>query len=203
MPRLATATRALALLTAAATFCAGVGVARAQVRWDAGLLVGAAERFTSGSSSARPVPGPSAELHAHLAVLPMLRVGPYAAFALSPAPGTQARQVYAAGLRAKVSPPLLAAPWHAWIFAGAGFVDAYTPGPDHRTSVGMLELPLGIGLGYRFRDPWELCAELGAHFIPVRGLLHGSSSTGADGSSPSVGDDFLAVSLSVGVSLGR
>ncbi|MDP8999902.1 MAG: hypothetical protein M3O46_07300, partial [Myxococcota bacterium] len=70
--------------------------AGAQVHWDAGIQAGATERLTTGDAAAsRPVPGPSGEVRAHVAVLPMLRVGAYAAFDLSPASGTRARQVYA------------------------------------------------------------------------------------------------------------
>src|SRR5258708_1727381 len=90
-------------------------VAAAQVHWDLGVEVGATERITNANrATPEPLPGPSAEIHAHIAVLPMLRVGPYLSFDLSPASGTPARQVYAGGLRAKVAAPVLSAPWRAW-----------------------------------------------------------------------------------------
>lgn len=178
--------------------------AGAQVHWDAGIQAGATQRLTSGDAAApKPTPGPSAEVHAHVAVFPMLRVGPYAAFDLSPAAGTNGRQVYAAGLRAKVTPPWLSAPWHAWAFVGVGFADAYTPryrsSADLVTeghSTGMLELPLGVGVARKLRGAWEIYAELAARIVAAR------ASIGAPASGPAR-DDLLAVSLSLGVSFAQ
>jgi hypothetical protein len=183
--------------------------ADAQVHWDVGIQAGVTGRLTTGDATMpTPTPGPSGEIHGHVAVIPMLRVGPYAAFDLSPAPGTTARQIYAAGLRAKVTPPLLSAPWHAWVFAGVGYADAYTaryqPANDvvvRGVSTGMLELPVGVGAGYKLRGPWELHAELGARVVVARGSVHSVSSGNGNPFTPLVSDDLLAVSLSVGVSL--
>ena len=147
--------------------------------------------------------GPSAQVVAHVAVLPLLRVGPYAAFDLSPAPGTMARAVYALGLRAKVTPPLLSAPWRTWVFVGAGFSDAYTPRSSAGTGadqVGMLEVPIGVGIGHRLRGPWELCAELGARVVAARDPIHPAVHSGDGPPADLVRDDFLAVSLSIGLS---
>jgi hypothetical protein len=197
---------AIALVGAALSI---IREADAQVHWDVGVQAGATERLTTGHGAA-PTPGPSAEIHGHIAVIPMVRVGPYAAFDLSPVPGSDARQVYAAGLRAKLSPPWLSAPWHAWAFLGIGFADACTSGRSTTGdasacagSDGILELPAGVGVGHRLHGPWELYAELGARVA----LAHGSIRTRASGagmpSTALAGDDLLAVSLSVGVSLTR
>jgi hypothetical protein len=176
------------------------GRAAAQVRWDLGVLAGVTDRFTSGDRAApAPTPGPSAEVHAHLAVLPMLRVGPYAAFDWSPASGAPARQIYAAGLRAKVAVPVLSAPWRAWAFAGAGFADAYTPVKPRSQSIAMVELPFGMGLGHKLHGPWEIVAELGARLVVARAAIQTADTGGS--AAPLVRDDLLAVSLSVGVSL--
>jgi hypothetical protein len=190
--------------------------AGAQVHWDVGIQAGATERLTTGDARVpTPTPGPSGEIHAHIAVLPMLRVGPYAAFDLSPAPGRATRPIYAAGLRAKLTPPWLSAPWRAWAFLGVGFADAYTPrdapvrsptqaAPSDAVvegfSTGMLELPVGIGLGYKLRGPWELYSELGARVVVAHGSIAGASGRGTP-SAPLARDDLLAVSLSLGVSL--
>jgi hypothetical protein len=188
--------------------------ASAQVHWDVGIQAGVTERLTTGDAGvSTPTPGPSGEIHAHIAVLPMLRVGPYAAFDLSPAPGRSARRIYAGGLRAKLTPPWLSLPWHAWAFLGVGFADAdsprYAPAKGTQSgpadvfvegfSTGMLELPAGVGLGYKLRGPWELYSELGARVVVARGSL--STSSGGAPSARPVRDDLLAVSLSVGVSL--
>jgi hypothetical protein len=183
-------------------------VARAQVHWDVGALAGVTERLTTGAPHVpESTPGPSGEVVAHAAILPMLRAGPYVAFDLSPASGTPARQVYAAGLRAKLTPPWLAAPWRFWGFLGAGLADAYTPSRRSAadsvvgsSSIGMLELPVGIGIGHKLHGPWELCAELGARFVVAHGSIH-SASISSGQLVPIDGDDLLAVSVSVGVSL--
>ncbi|MGH7297536.1 MAG: hypothetical protein ACRELB_21545, partial [Polyangiaceae bacterium] len=73
----------LAVLAALATLVtlAAPRSAAAQVRWDAWLQAGAAQRLTSGAPAGAPSPGlgPRLELQAHLALLPMIRVGMYAA----------------------------------------------------------------------------------------------------------------------------
>ena len=41
--------------------------------------------------------------------------------------GAPAREITEAGLRAKVTPPLLALPWRTWAFLGVGYARAYEP----------------------------------------------------------------------------
>jgi hypothetical protein len=205
---------------AIALFGAAIGsasAASAQVHWDVGLQGGATERLTIGGGQPTPTPGPSGEIHSHVAVLPMLRVGPYVAFDLSPAPGRSARQTYAAGLRAKVTPPWLSAPWRVWAFLGVGFADAVTPRYRAKTatstgpidtpvegfSTEMIELPVGIGVGHKLRGPWEIYAELAGRIVVLRSKEGPASSGGGSPVAPLPGDDLLAVSLSVGVSLGQ
>ncbi|MDP9000883.1 MAG: hypothetical protein M3O46_12310, partial [Myxococcota bacterium] len=93
--------------------------------------------------------------------------------------------------------------WHAWAFVGVGLADAFTP--SHRSasdlvigehSIGMLELPIGVGLARKLRGPWEVYTELAARIVVARGSI------GTPGSGP-VRDDLLAVSLSVGVSFAQ
>jgi hypothetical protein len=188
---------AFAALAFGIAWPAGAG---AQVRWDLGVLAGAADRIASGSAPARS-PGPSGEIHAHIALYPMLRVGPYAAFDLSPTSGLRARSVYAAGLRVKVTPPWLRAPWRAWGFLGFGGAYAYAPGARSLEAAATLvpELPLGVGVGRRIRRGWEACAELG-----VRWNLAGFAAAARPEPPVEVfvGNDLLAVSLSVGVNFG-
>jgi hypothetical protein len=173
---------------------ATVSGAGAQVHWDVTAQAGATDRIAGGSAPAR-APGPSGEIHGHVAVYPMLRIGPYAAFDLSPASGLPDRQIYAAGLRIKATPPWLLAPWHAWGFLGFGLAYAYAPSSQSfpATSTTTPEVPFGAGLAYRLHGPWDLSAELGARWN-LGGL-------GIARAPVFVGDDLLAVSLSVGVSL--
>jgi len=177
--------------------------ARAQVHWDAGAQAGATDRIATGAVPSRS-PGPSGEIHAHVAVYPMLRVGPYAAFDLSPVSGLPDRRVYSAGARAKVTPPWLAAPWRVWGFLGFGIAYAYAPStPSLRSSsTTMPEVPVGVGMGYRLHGPWELCAELGARWnLAGIGGQRSAPAAGASMVEPFLGNDLLAVSLGVGVSL--
>ena len=177
--------------------------AEAQVHWDVGAQAGATDRIATGAAPSR-APGPSGEIHAHVAVYPMLRLGPYAAFDLSPISGLPDRQVYAGGARVKVTPPWLSAPWRAWAFLGFGIAYAHAPSsPSFRSSsTTMPEMPLGAGIGYRVHGPWELCAELGARWnLAGLGKQASTPAAGSPAGEPFVGNDLLAVSLSVGVSL--
>jgi hypothetical protein len=174
--------------------------ARAQTHWDVGAQVGVTERVATAAGAPARSPGPAVEVHGHIAVYPMVRVGAYGTFDLSPTSGWPDRTVYAAGGRIKVSPPWLPAAWHLWAFLGVGFADAVIPRWGLSTST--VEIPAGIGLGRKLSGPWELCAELSAR-LDVAGLSwHGGPPPGPPVSADNAsGGDVLAVSLSVGVSL--
>ena len=176
--------------------------ARAQTHWDVGAQAGVAERIATAQGAPARTPGPEVEIHGHVALYPMVRVGAYGIFDLSPASGLPDRTVYAAGGRVKVSPPWLPADWHLWAFAGVGFADAVIP--RYGISTPTVEVPAGLGLGRKLSGPWELCAELSAR-LDIAGLSwHGQSPTpfGAPASGDNMsGGDVLAVSFSVGVSL--
>jgi hypothetical protein len=181
--------------------------ADAQVRWDAGLAGGVMQRFATGSEPAQPsvgapTPGPVVQASAHVALVPMIRIGAYAAYDIAPIEGRPARQIAEGGFRAKVTPPLLSSPWRSWAFVGLGYARTYEPGftaslpgsmppvQSHVASAvgGILDLPVGVGIGYRIRHPWELFSELGARI----GLgFFGATLTG---------QDSFALSLTVGVS---
>jgi hypothetical protein len=186
--------------------------AAAQLHWDAGGEVGVMQRAVTGGDpgAASPEPGPVGELNVHLALLPMVRVGPYLVHDISPLSGAPSRQMTEGGLRAKVSPPLLQAPWRTWGFVGIGYLRAYEP--SHRLPVtgdfvpglggGALDLRLGLGLGYRLSHPWEVFAELGGRFgVAFTGSMYerGACACGE----PFVGKDSFALSLSLGLSLNQ
>jgi hypothetical protein len=170
------------------------------------------ERFTTGGEghAHSPTPGPVAELQAHVAILPMLRIGPYVAHDISPVSGAPARQISEAGVRAKLSPPILALPWRTWAFIGAGYARTYQPSHEVSGSTvlfvpgaggGLFDTRVGLGLGYRLAKPWEIFAELGARFgLVFAGSMYG----GACGcGAPYTGKDSFALSLSVGLSLNQ
>jgi len=186
--------------------------ALAQVHWDVGVELGVMDRLTTGRdlNAPTPTPGPTGEVHAHVALVPMVRVGAYVAEDISPLPGLPAREITEAGLRAKVSPPLLSGPWRGWIFLGLGYAYAYAPGheavvrgsvpptetPVRGASGGILDVPVGVGIGYKLRRPWQIFAELeGRVGLAFSGALYGR----VEGE-PYGGQDSFAVSLSVGVS---
>jgi hypothetical protein len=168
------------------------------------------QHFMTGAApgAARSEPGPVGEARAHIAVIPMLRLGPYLAHDIAPLSGAPARQITEAGLRAKLSPPLLALPWRTWVFLGVGYDRAYEPSHHLAGSGdfvpgaagGSLETRLGLGLGYRIDRTWELFAELGGRI----GLLFAGSMydpAGCACSQPYQGKDSFALSLSLGLSL--
>lgn len=178
-PSLSVAAALVALLTG--------GTASAQVHWDASAKAGVTDRFETGgdAGAASPRPGPSLELQGHVALLPMIRVGAYLAADLSPAVGRGAaadgpRAFAQTGAHLRVSPPFVPWPWRTWLFAGVGY--GYARDLATGLGGGMLDVPVGLGLGRKLTRPWMLFTELGARF-------------GA------VGKDAFALSFSVGLSL--
>ena len=186
----------------------------AQVHWDIGAAVGVMQRVTPDRDAGVPLPqaGPMGELHAHVALVPMLRLGPYLAYDLSP--GAPDRQTTGAGLRAKLTPPLLPRPWRAWTFLEFGYARSYLPShalaPTPSSGTGgevggmegdFLDAALGIGVGAKLRGPWGLFAELAARtgFL-FWGALYDRTPCGCL-RDPYPGHDSFAGSLSVGVSL--
>jgi hypothetical protein len=177
--------------------------AHAQVNSDVGLSAGVMKRFTTSTPDGVPQPGfgPVVDLRGHIAVLPMLRVGLYAAYDWSPASsatpvgGDAARSFVTGGLHVKLTPPLLPFPWKTYLFTGfgAGYVD----GGDGVTG-GLLEVPLGLGLARKLGSGsgWEPFAELGGRFgVATFGAAYEAGHAGFAGA------DSFALSLSVGVSL--
>jgi hypothetical protein len=186
--------------------------AAAQLHWDAAAEVGAMQRLRTGAGpgGGSDEPGPVGEVNFHLALLPMVRIGPYLTHDISPVSGAPSRQTTEGGLRAKFSPPLLPTPWRSWTFLGAGYARAYEP--SHHVPAtgdfapgaggGILDLRLGFGLGYRLNHPWELFTELGGRFgLAFAGSLYQSGECSCG--QPYVGKDSFALSLSLGLSLNQ
>lgn len=182
------------------------------MHWDAGGELGVMQRFTTGSDpgAASPRPGPVGEAFVHVALLPMIRLGPYVAHDIAPLSGEPSREMTEAGLRTKLTPPLLTAPWQTWAFSGVGYARTYEP--SHLFPVtgafvpgeggGLLDLRLGVGIGYRLSRPWEIFAELGGRFgIALTGSMYRRGACGCG--EPYVGEDSFALSLSVGLSLNQ
>jgi hypothetical protein len=216
---------ATAILAAAMTWD---GEAHAQIHWDAGIQGGAMKRFVTGSEAGAPDTkiGPVIQLTGHLALIPLVRVGLYAATDITPASGIAARHVYEFGVHGKFAPPLLGGPWRTWLALGIGYAYAYAPsypaqvtfaGDPQPSTVtidtatgGMFDVAPAIGLGYRI-GPIMPFAELGGRFgMGFSGTMY-DSNAGSCGHSPNhpllqacepyFGQDSFAVSLSVGLSL--
>ncbi len=180
------------------------------LRWDVGAELGLLQRFSGiAAAGVRRSPGPTGELQAHVALAPMIRVGAYAAQDISPVPAGRAQETTEAGLRIKITPPILSAPWHAWAFAGVGYARAYAPSyttgdPPGRwvpgAGGGMLALPFGVGLGARLRAPLWIFAELtGRTGLAFTGTFYEEPQCLC--SSNETGRDSFALALRVGVSL--
>jgi hypothetical protein len=199
--------------------------ARAQVHWDVGAEAGLIKRFTTGAGDGAPDPGfgPVVQVQGHVALVPMVRIGAYAAADLSPASGIGARTFYEGGLHIKVTPPLLSAPWRAWVFAGFGYAYTYEASYHHPVTIGtttsdvlfegaaggMLDVPLGVGLGFKpahLASPWLVFAELGGRLgVGFYGRMYDEAAAGTLGYlqafDPFMGKDSFALTLSVGISL--
>lgn len=201
--------------------------AAAQLHGDVGVNVGAMDRVRSGGIGSGGV-GPVAEIEAHLALLPLLRVGVYASHDWAPnSIDGAAWQVTSAGLHLKGLLPFVRGAFRAWIFAGAGYAGVYAPsydytfdfgdqaGPRHTYATGaggsFFEVPLGIGVGWKFVKPWMLVAQLGARidfgFVgsiyddqPGRTVIPDGGPVAYIGV---VGRDWVAPFLTVGIALDR
>lgn len=205
--------------------------ARAQLRWDAAAEAGVMKRFLAE----RPPRGddagfgPIGQVTAHVALLPLVRLGGYFGFELSGLGGYAAtRTLFGGGLRAKVMSPWPRGDFRAWLFAGFGYMAAYAPSYQRPFTIpsgiggqgttadatvagaggGFFEVPLGIGASYKLRGRWSLVSELGMRI----GLGHTGTAYEDPGPTVSIpgqaestalpaGRDRFGTSLVVGVQL--
>jgi hypothetical protein len=191
---------AVTALSAGAALLALPREARAQLRWDVGVHAGVTKRFTGGGDSSAPAPGfgPSFGVQAHVALVPMVRLGGYFEGDVSPASPEAPRAFWAGGLHARFMPPLLGGPWRTWLSVGFGYADAYSY--ERHTGGGLLEVPLGLGLGRKIGGPWLLYAEVGPRFcFAALGTMY--ADPGDPRAAPFLGQDSFAVGVSVGLSL--
>jgi hypothetical protein len=141
----------------------------------------------------------------------MLRIGAYGTQDISPAPGIGPRFFWEGGLHLKATPPLLAAPWRAWAFAGVGYASAVAKSYPAFQGVtgGFLDIPVGVALGYRLQPhgAWLAFAQLGARIgAAFSGRMYEQGAPAAQPSgtpltAPFVGKDSFALTLCVGLSL--
>jgi hypothetical protein len=219
-PRNALAVCVSATIGAATFFCAGR--ASAQLHWDASARAGVAKRFFTSGGTEAPQFGPAFSVDAHVALVPLVRLGLYAAHDIATVENDATRYTTAGGARVKVFVPTLGGPLRVWGFVGAGYARTLTP--DGRAthigsltqpmpgqplpvavgvsprSGGFLEVPVGLGASWALRKPWVLTAELGGRF---GALFHGDVYRGDVGPMVPAGRDAAAVMLVVGVGIDR
>lgn len=226
---------ALRRCVAVLAFAIGIVVPRlasAQVHWDASAQLGGMKRFLA----ARPTGtddvgfGPAFQIAAHLALLPLVHAGVYVGHDVSPLPDpAAARNITFMGARGKVALPM-GGDLRAYGFAGFGFAlvtqQSFSfPGFPYVSAGGgtvnrkdaqvesagghFFEVPLGLGVAYKLRKPWELVAELGfrvgfAHSGSVYDELRSAQVKApgeVDQNLTSAGIDRFALGLTVGVML--
>ena len=198
--------------------------AEAQVHWDGEVLAGAQKRFLSQKPADDAGFGPALALQGHVALFPLLRVGAYARGELSPTGGdTAARRMLGGGVQLKITPPWPRGSFRMWATLGVGYVGVYAP--SYTTNVvasggvrtpvlidgaggGFLEIPIAIGVSYKFRKPWIVLFQLDTRFgAGFSGSLYGGGGGGRSILSPAffgqvlekAGNDVFSVGLSVGI----
>ncbi len=206
------------------TLVGAAGPASAQLRADAAIEGVARSRFLGarpeGGSNAGP--GAGLEVTGHVALVPLVRLGVYAGAEVSPQGDAAARRIYTYGLSARLASPWPNGDLHAWLFTGLGYASVVAPGYEatQKTSAatagsavrvapaggGFLEVPLGIGVGYKLWRPVEILAEVGGSLaFGASGSLYAArpftDSLQQTGLLPSAGVDRGAVFLRIGAGI--
>jgi len=136
--------------------------AHADVALDGLVEAGIAQRFVRDTRVPGTNLGPVLWLHGAIALLPFVRVGAYGHFELDTRTTFANRQVYAGGAFFRVDSPLRTPRWVPWLRVGVGYAATHDPterlllpltGQDD-TWRGHLEIPLAIGVSYKFWKPF-------------------------------------------------
>jgi hypothetical protein len=177
------------------------GEAAAQVRWDLGVEGGPERRVHTGKPAGGPDSGfgPAVEAQAHVALFPLLRLGPYVQYDTSPVSGLGVRGIFSAGLDARVLMPWPRGAIRAYVRAAVG--EAATLEFDGRGAPGghFTEVPLAIGAAARVA-PWTwVTSEVGAR----PGFAFGGAAYHPPSARSPSGNDTLAVYLTLGLLVGR
>jgi hypothetical protein len=215
----------------------------AQLHWDGNVQAGGAGRFFSGGSQGTSLAGsvgPLVAVEGDVALLPLLRAGLYVDYEYADTSEPAPPSIVSFGARAKLMIPGYRSNVHWWLFTGFGGVVLEAPGYTKYGIVGPLvgsqaadtavapaatgyfmEVPLGIGMGWRVRKPWEVVAELqgrfgfakgGSYFMddgdgayrPATGATTnpaGVTTTSSVAAPLPTGTDVFAILLTVGIGL--
>lgn len=214
-----------AAIVIASLFCASS--ANAQLHLDASAQLGADKRFATNRPAGSDDAGFGAvgQLNAHVALLPLIRVGAYVGHEISSF-GDATRDITWFGARGKLMSPFLRT-LKPYFFLGFGYAATYQRSVDRTVSVpttlgqsktmeatvegaggGFFDVPFGVGASYKLVKPIELVGELGAHV----GFAHSGSvydDPGPQLKIPGVpdnnvlplGNDTFMISLTIGVLL--
>lgn len=186
--------------------------AAAQLHLDASAQVGVMKRFLSDTPPGGPDAGfgPAAQLSAHVALFPLVRVGAYVGHDISPMGGSlSARDLTWGGIRAKIMSPWPRGATRAYLFGGFGYDGMYARSSRVNGQLregaggGFFEVPFGVGVTYTFWKPFALVAELGGKVgFGEHGSAYDLPARGGPGSAPlPAGSDRFAVGLTVGILL--
>lgn len=166
----------------------------AQIHGDVGLEGGVEKRASFG---------PTFGLSAHVALLPLFRVGAYVSEDISPVKAEATREITSAGLSLRLLSPWPRGAFRTWLGVGFGYASAYAPSyvetlPSGTTARvqsaqgGFFDVPLGLGTSLRFARSWELVLEVGARIgFGFTGSMYNRG--------PTVTDDSLGVFLTLGL----
>lgn len=167
--------------------------AHAQLHWDAGVEAALDKRFLTNRAAGRGDAGfgPAFRFSGHLALLPLIRVGGYLGYALSPQDDVL-RHMTTGGIEARIFPPLGLTKLRPFLLLGFGYQRTFTSD----ASGGCFETPLGLGASYRIRKPFEIGAALTSRigFACGGALYRATSITGVSGPA-ATGQDRFGLSL--------
>ncbi len=168
--------------------------AHADIAFDVSGEVGVVQRFVRETTVPSTNLGPLFFVHGGVAVVPFVRVGVYGRLEIDPRDTPQFnRQVYGAGGFARLDSPFRTPKIVPWLRLGIGYAathdteDVLPPRALIATSSnawrGHVEVPLTLGVSYKFWKPFFFSAGLGATFAlpglfgdsnPDRAALHGT-----------------------------
>jgi hypothetical protein len=150
--------------------------AHAQLRWDGNVQAGVAGRLFGNNAGGVPGSvGPVVAVAGDIAIVPLLRLGAYLGYEYADTGEQSSPSIVSFGTRVKLMIPGYRRNIHWWLFTGfgaavleaPGYTEPFTlPGTSANTldvptaSGYFFEIPVGIGMGWRVRKPWEIVAEL-------------------------------------------
>jgi hypothetical protein len=205
----------------------GARPASAQVHWDMNVHAGVARRFFDTGLPEGGTLGPMAGVAVDVAMIPLIRLGGYVDYEYAYTGEPASPHAISFGLRLKVEPPVNFGGVHFYGFAGFGGAQLVAPGYDQilpgtspdgvqnpvvhysATTGTVLEVPFGVGAGWRFARPWELLLELQGR-LGVASLGDYFSDTGRPGDAQGyanpgkvIGTDTLGVFATIGIGFDR